>query len=109
MQLPVPHPPSIPDELCTVSGSLNLSNYLLVKEYITYLPTPPQLNAPAAQTTTTFSQRAIIDCVGFTTGLLARAAKKLEDISFQRFGDNAGKGKLGLLHVCAALWGNAEQ
>jgi hypothetical protein len=88
----------------TTFPSLNLSKYLLVKEYITYLPKAGNLDANQS----TFSQRALIECVGFSTGLLAKAAKKLEDISFQRFGDNAGKGKQGLLHVCRELWGGEE-
>ena len=76
-----------------------------MKEYITYLPKGGDLDA----NTSTFSQKALIECVGFSTGLLAKAAKKLEDISFQRFGDNAGKGKQGLLHVCNQLWGRPDE
>jgi hypothetical protein len=35
--------------------------------------------------------------------MLDRAARKIEDMSFRRFGDNAEKGKQGILHVCQAL------
>lgn len=91
--------------LFLIDNSLNLSNYLVVKEYITYFP---KLQNPESKVST-FSQRAIIDCVGFSTGLLAKAAKKLEDISFQRFGDNADKGRQGLMHVCRQLFGNADE
>lgn len=77
----------------------------MCKEYITYLPKLQQLDADY----TTFSQRAIIDCVGFSTGILAKAAKKLEDVSFQRFGDNAEKGRQGLMHVCRQLFGISDE
>lgn len=97
--------PSFSADYSSFPQSLNLSNYLLVKEYITYFP---KLQDPDGSVST-FSQRAIIDCVGFSTGLLAKAAKKLEDISFQRFGDNAGKGRQGLMHVCRQLFGNEDE
>lgn len=85
------------------STNLTLSEYLLVKEYITYIPSP---SAPSASTT--FRQVADITCTStFGGGILATAAKKLEELSFDRFGNNAQKGKEGLMSVLASLWGTA--
>ncbi|PWN89998.1 MSF1-domain-containing protein [Acaromyces ingoldii] len=79
------------------STNLSLSAYLLVKEYITYLPASP--------TTSVFNQTALITCsAGSGGGFIAKAAQKIEDWSHKRFGDNAEKGKMGLEHVCKQLW-----
>lgn len=83
------------------STNLTLSEYLLVKEYITYTPTIPE-----SQTSTTFRQVADIACTAsFGGGILAKAAKKLEDSSYDRFGNNAQKGREGLMTVLRNLWG----
>ncbi|CAO1621912.1 unnamed protein product [Parajaminaea phylloscopi] len=85
------------------STNLTLSEYLLVKEYITYLPTD---SSPTPSPSTTFRQVADITCTTtFGGGILAKAAKKLEDSSFDRFGNNAQKGREGLMTVLASLWG----
>lgn len=83
------------------STNLTLSEYLLVKEYITYKPT---IASPSESTT--FKQKAEIACTAsFGSGLLAKAGKKLEDSSYDRFHSNAGKGKEGMMTVLRSLWG----
>lgn len=80
------------------STNLSLSAYLLAKEYITYLPA-------ATPNTSVFNQTALITCsAGSGGGLLAKAAAKIEDMSYRRYGDNAEKGKMGLFYVCRQLW-----
>lgn len=86
--------------------SLSLSKYLLVKEYITYLPSRAAQDRDALATT--FSQRAVIECTGLSGGMLDRAARKIEDLSLQRFHDNASKGRAGIVSVCRAMWGSAN-
>lgn len=86
------------------STNLSLSEYLLVKEYITYTPTTTPQSAHA----TKFRQVADIVSSSQTfgsSGLMAKAGKKLEDQSFDRFGSNAQKGREGLMTVLANLWG----
>ncbi|EPQ27758.1 uncharacterized protein PFL1_04895 [Pseudozyma flocculosa PF-1] len=77
------------------STNLSLSQYLLVKEYITYTPS-------ATGHATDFRQKATIECRGLQ-GVLASAARKVEDWSFGRFGDNAAKGRLGMMEVLKGL------
>ncbi|CAO1634910.1 unnamed protein product [Sympodiomycopsis kandeliae] len=85
------------------STNLTLSEYLLVKEYITYKPTD---SPPSISPSTVFSQNAEIACTAsFGGGLLAKAGKKLEDSSYDRFHSNASKGKQGMMTVLRALWG----
>lgn len=84
---------------------MTLSEYLLVKEYITYKPT-----SSSSSDSTTFKQRAEIACTSsFGGGILAKAGKKLEDSSYDRFGSNAGKGKEGLMSVLRSLWGEESE
>jgi len=92
-----------------MGNSLSLSRYLLVKEYITYLPSKSiaaSINQPAGMTT--FTQKALIECTGLSGGMLDRAAKKVEEMSQRRFGENADKGKDGILSVCQSLWGKGH-
>ncbi|KAK0521626.1 hypothetical protein OC834_006591 [Tilletia horrida] len=103
------------------STNMSLSKYLMVKEYITYepstfasssLPTSPGAAAqPAAPSppptstgasSTTFRQVAGISSDSFL------GASAIEDWSFSRFGDNAGRGRQGLMSVLHRLWGPAE-
>lgn len=84
------------------SHSLSLSQYLLAKEYITYAPTP----GSSSSESTTFTQRAVISCQGLP---LRAAMNKVEDLSHARFGNNAGKGKLGLEAVLGSMWGQADE
>ncbi len=84
------------------STNLSLSQYMLVKEYITYTPhiaTDQQLPA------TLFNQVADISCTGLT-GILASAARKVEEWSYTRFRDNAAKGRSGLDSVLQAMYGS---
>ncbi|KAK0550020.1 hypothetical protein OC846_003854 [Tilletia horrida] len=101
------------------STNMSLSKYLMVKEYITYtpsvftaspssaslpelqqqsIPTPP--SPTPAQPGTTFKQVAGISSDSFL------GASTIEDWSFSRFGDNAGKGRDGLMSVLTRLWGS---
>ncbi|KAN0064231.1 hypothetical protein ACQY0O_003398 [Thecaphora frezii] len=80
------------------STNLSLSQYLLVKEYITYLPT-----TTSQEPATRFDQVATIECRGLQ-GVLASAAHKVEDWSYKRFKDNAANGRLGLLEVLNRLY-----
>ncbi|PWN52654.1 MSF1-domain-containing protein [Violaceomyces palustris] len=118
------------------STNLSLSEYLLVKEYITYKPfhgTPllkgppphlPQAGIAGANSTdrdtlssahadpmacpssgvTMFVQKAGIECNGLK-GVLKSAANKVEEWSLRRFGDNAAKGRMGLLSVLESMYG----
>ncbi|GAK63818.1 MSF1-domain-containing protein [Moesziomyces antarcticus] len=84
------------------STNLSLSQYMLVKEYITYTPhiaTNQQLPV------TLFNQVADISCTGLT-GILAGAARKVEEWSYTRFRDNAAKGRSGLISVLEAMYGS---
>ena len=80
------------------STNLSLSDYMLVKEYITYTPRGEK---------TVFSQTADISCTGFT-GILSGAARKVEEWSYARFRDNAGKGRNGLQSVLDAMYGSSS-
>lgn len=89
------------------STNLTLSEYLLVKEYITYKPS--NTTPHGDKETTTFRQKAEIASTGsLREGLLAKAGKKLEDSSYDRFNSNAAKGKEGLMSVLRSLWGPSE-
>ncbi|KAJ9477980.1 Protein UPS2, mitochondrial [Pseudozyma hubeiensis] len=78
------------------STNLSLSDFMLVKEYITYLP--------SSRTDTMFRQTAQINCTDFFSGLLAAAGRKVEDWSYNRFNDNAAKGREGLQSVLDSLY-----
>lgn len=86
---------------------MSMSNIILVREYITYLPTPPLSSSPPAaassSSSSTFSQTASIQSQ--MKGILAAGSGKIEEWSFGRFGDNAAKGKEGLMDVLSGLWG----
>lgn len=81
-----------------------------MKENIQYLP----VDAEGAQHTR-FDQAADIDCRGLTKdsdgglGLLARAGRGVEDASYARFRENAGRGRSGFAHVLAALYGSTTE
>lgn len=79
------------------STNLSLTDYMLVKEYITYSP---------SATATKFRQVADIGCTNFFTGLLTSAGRKVEEWSHARFGDNAAKGREGLLSVFDSMYGS---
>lgn len=86
------------------STNLSLTDYMLVKEYITYTPRiPPR----SAQEETVFRQVADITATGFT-GILASAGRKVEEWSYNRYGDNAAKGRAGLQSVLDALYGSSS-
>lgn len=83
------------------STNLSLSDYMLVKEYITYLPSPiPE--------ETVFRQVAHITCTNFFSGLLSSAGRKVEEWSYTRFNDNAAKGRDGLQSVLQSLYRSAS-
>lgn len=85
---------------------MSMSNIILVKEYITYLPTPTPSSttfASPAPLSSTFTQTASIQSQ--MKGILAAGSGKIEEWSFGRFGDNAAKGKEGLMDVMFGLWG----
>lgn len=69
---------------------------------------PPGSEDGASRAATTFKQRAVITCTGLQGGYLDRAAKKIEDLSQQRYQDNASRGRDGLFSVCKALWGDVR-
>lgn len=85
------------------STNMTLSEYLLCKEYITYSSSTPD--------STTFRQKATIESSlgggAEAKGILAKAARKLEESSHERFGSNAAKGKEGMLTVLRSLWGQS--
>lgn len=83
------------------STNLSLTNFMLVKEYITYTPR-------IGTQSTVFKQIADINATGFT-GILASAGRKVEEWSFNRYGDNAGKGRSGLQSVLDALYGSTSR
>jgi len=85
-------------------GSLTLSQFLLVKEYITYTPTAGG-GGVAQPCGTQFSQRALIQAGNLG---LAAVARKVEGWSVSRFGSNAAKGKLGIEEVLRNMWSNAS-
>ncbi len=85
------------------STNLSLSDYMLVKEYITYLPTKA-----GEERGTVFRQVADISCTSFFSGLLTSAGRKVEEWSYSRFGDNAAKGRSGLQSVLNSMWGKAD-
>ena len=85
------------------STNLSLSQYLLVKEYITYTPR----TNPNPNDTTVFHQTADISCTGLS-GILSSAARKVEEWSYTRFRDNAGKGRNGLQSVLEAMYGTSS-
>ena len=78
------------------STNLSLTQYMLVKEYITY--------KPSSEASTVFNQTADINCTGFT-GILASAARKIEEWSYTRYQDNAAKGRDGLQSVLDSMYG----
>ncbi|SPO22151.1 related to protein involved in intramitochondrial protein sorting [Ustilago trichophora] len=84
------------------STNLSLSQYLLVKEYITYTP---RINTQGE--VTVFNQTADISCTGLQ-GILSSAARKVEEWSYTRFRDNAGKGRNGLQSVLDSLYGSSS-
>ncbi|KAJ1028411.1 hypothetical protein NDA16_001578 [Ustilago loliicola] len=86
------------------STNLSLSQYMLVKEYITYTP---KLKQAAVEEVTLFNQAADISCTGFT-GILSSAARKVEEWSYNRFRDNAGKGRSGLQSALDSLYGSSS-
>ncbi|SAM81347.1 related to protein involved in intramitochondrial protein sorting [Ustilago bromivora] len=86
------------------STNLSLSQYMLVKEYITYTP---KENRQGLGEGTMLNQVADINCTGFT-GILSGAARKVEEWSYNRFRDNAGKGRSGLQSVLDSLYGLAS-
>jgi hypothetical protein len=86
-----------------VPASLTLSQFLLVKEYITYTPTAG--GGVAQPCGTQFSQRALIQAGNLG---LAAVARKVEGWSVSRFGSNAAKGKLGIEEVLRNMWSNAS-
>ncbi|KAE8212625.1 hypothetical protein CF327_g3762 [Tilletia walkeri] len=97
------------------STNMSLSKYLMVKEYITYEPgtfvSPSSSSPPASEpmpsslppvqstTGTQFRQVASMSSDSFL------GASAIEDWSFSRFGDNAAKGRNGLMSVLERLWG----
>ncbi|PWN95962.1 MSF1-domain-containing protein, partial [Tilletiopsis washingtonensis] len=85
------------------STNLTLSQFLLVKEYITYTPTAG--GGVAQPCGTQFSQRALIQAGNLG---LAAVARKVEGWSVSRFGSNAAKGKLGIEEVLRNMWSNAS-
>lgn len=105
------------------STNLSLSEYMLVKEYITYTsrradslaaPLPPSQDSSIAQAAlskfhevTVFKQVADISCTGLT-GIFSSAARKVEDWSYSRFNDNAAKGRNGLSCVLQAMYKEQE-
>lgn len=93
------------------STNMTLSEYLLAKEYITYTPSPSSSSTSEAEShSTIFKQTAKITCEltsKSNSSIMAKAGKKLEDTSFDRYGSNAGKGKEGLMMVLRNLWGEA--
>lgn len=92
------------------STNMTLSEYLLAKEYITYTPSPSPLPSDTESQSTIFKQTAKITCEltsKSNSTIMAKAGKKLEDTSFDRYGSNAGKGKEGLMMVLRNLWGEA--
>ncbi|SNX82851.1 related to protein involved in intramitochondrial protein sorting [Melanopsichium pennsylvanicum] len=96
------------------STNLSLTQYMLVKEYITYTPRSSEQdqikkfhNSNPTAENTVFSQTADISCTGFT-GILSSAARKVEEWSHSRFGDNAGKGRAGLQSVLDAMYSTAN-
>lgn len=89
------------------STNLSLSDYMLVKEYITYTPRIQHDHQHPANGVTVFKQIADISCTGFT-GIFASAARKVEDWSYTRFKDNAGKGRSGLQSVLDSMYGTSS-
>lgn len=83
------------------STNLSLSQYLLVKEHVTYVPRVPP---PAHREITVFNQIADINCTGLS-GILASAARKVEEWSYTRFKENASKGRNGLQSVLDSMYG----
>lgn len=80
-----------------------------MKEYITYLPSKGIAAGLQQQIgSTTFTQKALIECTGLSGGMLDRAAKKVEEMSQRRFGENASKGRQGILSVCQSFWGKGD-
>lgn len=79
------------------STNLSLTDYMLVKEYITYSP---------RETGTRFRQVADIGCTKFFSGMLSSAGRKVEEWSHTRYGDNAAKGRDGLQSVLDSLYGS---
>ncbi len=78
-----------------------MTNVLLVKEWITYTPAPA---TGPERGSTLFAQMAGIESQ--LTGLVGSAAgRKVESWSQGRFGDNAAKGRQGLMAVLQGLWG----
>lgn len=76
----------------------------MVKEHIVY--------QPASAEHTHFNQSAHIDCRGLSSdsgtgfGILASAARKVEEASYARFRENAARGRIGFACVLAALYGS---
>lgn len=100
------------------STNMTLSEYLLVKEFITYAPYPsPSASSSSSSPSsgssgsTSFHQVAHIasqgalSSAGGASGIMAKAGRKLEDSSFDRFGSNASRGREGLMEVLRRLWG----
>ncbi len=83
------------------STNLSLTDYMLVKEYITYMPKP--------QGGTSFRQIADIGCTKFFSGMLTSAGRKVEEWSHTRYGDNAAKGRAGLVSVLDSLYGPTSE
>ncbi|CDS82438.1 related to protein involved in intramitochondrial protein sorting [Sporisorium scitamineum] len=81
------------------STNLSLTQYMLVKEYITYTPSWPR--------STVFRQIADINCTGFS-GILSSAARKIEEWSYTRYQDNAAKGRDGLQSVLDSLYASSS-
>lgn len=75
-----------------------------MKERVQYRPWPQ--DEPVA---TRFDQNVEFDCRGLSAqgdsglGLLARAARRVEDASAARYEENAARGRTGFAHVLAAL------
>jgi PRELI-like family len=84
---------------------MTVTNIMLVKEYITYTPLNPGNDpVPASPAATLFQQAASIQ--SRMKGMLgSTAGPKVESWSHSRFGDNAAKGKQGLMTVLNGLWG----
>ncbi|KAL9938940.1 hypothetical protein V8E36_001753 [Tilletia maclaganii] len=103
------------------STNMSLSKYLMVKEYITYEPSAlgptaspapspasplpsPTTSRPSPSPLTSTSSTKFKQVAGISSDSFL-GASAIEDWSFSRFGDNAGRGRNGLLSVLERLWG----
>ncbi|CAD6974176.1 unnamed protein product [Tilletia controversa] len=98
------------------STNMSLSKYLMVKEYITYEPStlvsPPTSTSisPSPESSSVLLPTQSSDSTAFRQVAAMSSdsflgASAIEDWSFSRFGDNAAKGRNGLMSVLERLWG----